>query len=232
MCEVLGHFVPLSGSVSRAWGEVNKFVWRSYFAKFKPAVLRLCSSDGVLSYMDRHLLPILTYRCCIWPFSKSIADEIDAFQARLLGPLLDVRKTTDETIEEFVRRRCRRANTLTDDYGRWSAVWARRVLTFDAHIERDTSGILWGALLRPVRDAQWLMNRRSQYGPLTLSAFTTWTATAGRTNTRAAKGGVAIRWHKGVRTSREFEADDRLRQALSGRRPRRSTALRNRNEDM
>lgn len=177
--------------------------------------------------MDQHLLPILTFRCCMWPFCSTVAQEIDAFQAKLLAPLLDVTMASGEDVGEFCRRRRRRAGTLCDDHGRWSWVWADRVIKFDGHVQRNTAGNLWPALLRPLRDSDWLMQRRAQFVPCTTSRLRSWTALAGRTDTRYGGGGVALRWHDGVDQARSYATEARLRHVLK-RQAKRNKKLRRR----
>ena len=218
--EVLGHFISASCSIAQPWGEVRRSIMKAYYAKFRPGVLRHCNTDDVLALMDRHLLPVLTFRCCTWPFTMTIAKEIDSLQARLMAPLLAVTPDQDEDIGEFVRRRNRRANTLCDDHGRWSHIWAQRVMSFDAHIGRNTSGQLWPAHLRFVRDSHWLMERRALFLPRTCSQLQGWTVFAGRTNTRRARGGVPTRWHDGILESKQYLDDVRLTRRLKSRRER------------
>ena len=58
------------------------------------------------------------------------------------------------------------------------------------HLERPRNGHSWAAILLHHRGLDWLMQQRAlHHGGLY----------AGRTGTRIAAGGVATRWHDGVR---------------------------------
>ena len=72
------------------------------YSKFKASVLRHCDAEEVLALMARHLLPILTFSSCMWPFIATIVKEILAFQARLLVPLLEVEFYPSEGKGEFI----------------------------------------------------------------------------------------------------------------------------------
>ena len=133
-----------------------------------------------------------TFRACACPFASTKAKELEVFQAPLLAPMLDVVPDTGEDIGEFCRGSCRRANTLTADHGLWSVASANKVVSFDSHIERNASRKLWPALLQPLRNAQWLTQRRSNFVPITTRSFRTWSVLAGRTNIRMARGSSSL----------------------------------------
>ena len=161
-------------------------------------------------------MPILTFRCCLWPYVETVAKEIDAYQAKMLSWLMDVHPEPGEDIGEFVRRRCRRANTLTESHGRWSLAWAKSCTSFDGHVSRNTSGRLWPALLKPLRDRTWLMEKRASFAPANSIRANSWNAFAGRTNTRRAPGGVATRWEDGVVNASLALEQERRKQLLAG----------------
>ena len=54
--------------------------------------------EDVIKMMDRHLLQMIKFWACLWPYVKTVAEQIDTFQARLLAPLLDIRPTAGEYV--------------------------------------------------------------------------------------------------------------------------------------
>ena len=56
-------FHSASCSIAQPWGEVRRLIMKAYYAKFRSGVIRHCNTDDVLALMDRHLLPVLTFRC-------------------------------------------------------------------------------------------------------------------------------------------------------------------------
>jgi hypothetical protein len=108
-----------------------------------------------------------------------------------------------EPVDEYHRRRGKVANHLADQSGRWSLKWAMRVVSWHAHTERNTCGLLWSSLLANTRDTKWLSDRRSLFAPRNSVRADAWTSFAGRTDTRLKRGSPPVRYESGVAIASE-----------------------------
>ena len=128
-----------------------------------------------------------------------------------------------------MQRRAHIAGTHVSLHGRWSLVWARRVVTWQSHLERSRDRHVWAAHLLSVRNAQWLRLQRARHAPVISRSLRPWTALAGRTATRATRGHVAIRWEDGMLEAHEVVHDEKQRQHLEVIKPKRKrqTSLNN-----
>ena len=157
----------------------------------------------VLNHLDKHLLPILLFRAAGWPYQPVIAQSIDKCQSRFLAPLLACKINNDELVGDFVRRRCRMSTTFCQLHGRWSLKRAQAVANWHGHCERNSSTYIWHSLIAPLRDDEWLRERRSQHVPRFTICARGWNTEAGRTKTRARRGQPAVRWHAGIMSTNE-----------------------------
>jgi hypothetical protein len=123
----------------------------------------------------------------------------------------------DEDIKMFRKRRMRVAHTLAEVSGKWSLRWASAVVTWDAHIVRNTCGLLWAAALRKVRDASYLQQRRRSFLPKFSTRLSGWSELAGRTDSRSTRGSVAIRFHDGLLAATELLHEARMKELLKSR---------------
>merc|ERR1711933_107959 len=85
------------------------------------------------------------------------------------------------------------------EQGLWSKRWFQRALRWDDHMSRPRNLRSWPALLRNYGDHDWFIFRRSLFTPTESGPFSNFSATAGRTDTRAVRGYVHTRWHDGIR---------------------------------
>jgi hypothetical protein len=104
----------------------------------------------------------------------------------------------EKPVDEYHRRGCKVANHLANEPGRWSLKWAMRVVSWHAHTERNTCGLLWSSLLANTRNATWLSDRRSLFAPRNSVRADAWTSFAGRTDTRLKRGSPPVRYESGV----------------------------------
>ena len=93
----------------------------------------------------------------------------------------------------FARRRNREVSQIVGQSGKWSAVWKKRVLAWNAHLQRDRNKHSWAARILHYHGKDWLQEQRRMN-----SIGQWWSILAGRTGTRAQAGIVHKRWHDGV----------------------------------
>lgn len=165
--------------------------------------------------MNRHLLPIITYRAAAWPYQSTLAAQLDRFQNRLLAMLLHVQFEVRETPAQFFRRRAHRAATICQCNGRWSLAWARQMLNYNGHVQRNHTGNQWPALIGELRGTAWLRSRRAKYASKFSIRQGAWGLDAGITNTRAAPGGPNIRWPDAVINAYGAIDDDERNRAMN-----------------
>ena len=224
--ETLGHFITPSCSLREPWARTKTKLWAAFFKKFKSWRYRKCHPPELLQFFDQHLLPVAAYRFSGWPHQKVVSRQLDQLQARLLTLLMPSTMSSGETPAQFVQRRARTARAYIEPHGKWSSVWAKRVLSWQGHLERKGRPHVWAFELLGVRNAYWLQLQRARFAPTTSTARRPWTALAGRTGTRAGRGSVATRWDEGVQNAYEIQHDERISRRLQDATPkRRKTAV-------
>ena len=207
--QVLGWTFYSNGSFADAWVQVRGKLWRAYHSQFRrpgTAQVGFCRKIAVL---DRVVARVLLRAVEPWPFSRSMASQIDALQKHMVACLLRLPKNPGEAVKDYMRRRARFAGSVIGTP--WSELWARNVVSWDAHLLRDwgvqkrfyhdgaphlilPTSWSWAPVLRQFHDNEWLSQRRTlrHKGNGDLST---------RTRLRAAVGGVAARWEAGVQAA-------------------------------
>jgi hypothetical protein len=210
----LGHYNASNSSIARPWAIVHGHVMSAFYAKYRPTMLRGCSGRELAQLVDKHLWPIVAFRAAGWPHQPVVAKQMDKLQTRLVSMLLPLRCAPEETYKDFCKRRGQTATKECDAVARWSWRWAALVIGWDAHVNRNSSGLIWASFLREVRDKQWLMKQRGKFTPTLSSNPRAWTVFAGRTSTRQHRGGVPMRWHLGMENAVELERSVRSNSAI------------------
>jgi hypothetical protein len=196
--DCLGHFVSADGTIRAPFKRTSDLVWKAFYAKFHRGLTKHLDDSMLAAEITLHLEPVAMYRASGWPYQRKAAAELDALQARLVSASIALPRMLDEPIDEFHRRRGKVANHLADQSGRWSVKWAMRVVSWHAHTQRNTCGLLWSGLLANTRNASWLSDRRSLFAPRNSVRADAWTSFAGRTDTRLKRGSPAVRYESGV----------------------------------
>ena len=139
------------------------------------------------------------YRLSRWPYSRSIAKEVDTLQRRVLSGCLFVPFLAWETGETFLRRRNRLVGDACTRLGRCSQRWQYLCIGWMGHCLRTipTSGASWCAALLKWRGSDYLTRVRSQHPHH-------------RTGTRVSSGYVPMRLEDGHRVA-EAEIASRRR---------------------
>ena len=129
------------------------------------------------------------YKCPRWPYSKYRARLLDIIQRKMLRIIYGVRSKLDETPNAFARRAAREVSKVQLEVGVWSHLWAKLVVTWGAHMARNTCKNSWSGLLLDVQSSSDLRRRRAAF--------------SNRTATRAAAGWLCPRWTDSVQLALE-----------------------------
>ena len=107
----------------------------------------------------------------------------------MLRIVSNIRSKEDETPDTFARRAAREVSKVQSEVGPWSHLWAKLVVTWGAHIARNTCKLSWSGLLLDVQSSSDLRHRRAAF--------------ANRTATRANAGWLCPRWTDSVQLALE-----------------------------
>ena len=192
---VLGHSLDDDGSIRSCWRRARASMWKAFWANPGSKVAANFSATERLALLARTVSPQLDFRCSRWPPQKQIASELDSMQRKMTGALLRIQREPHESVEDYVRRRGRFAAKVCRQHGLWSARWFSRAAKWDAHLARSKNSRTWAARLRTYRGSEWLQERRRSFMPRDSWASS---SLAGRTDTRAYRGRIHMRWQDGI----------------------------------
>ena len=169
-------------------------MWKAFWANLGPSVANRLQVQLRLDLLDRAVTPLFDYRCTRWPMQRQIALEVDILQRKMVASALLSPRLPSEPLDEYCRRRARIAGTHCRQHGTWSCRWARRILSWNSHLERARNAQTWPAQTLHYRGLLWLQEQRSK--------FSLTNVFAGRTGTRGLPGCVHARWHEGVQRAK------------------------------
>ena len=137
LMQPLGHVVHHRGRVQAAAKPTFRSMWGVFFKKMTGKRVDYLAVEQRVVELNRHIWPILAYRCSGWPTNKAITDAIDAIQTKMVGLLLRVAPWPDEPIGEFLRRRGKSASALISSTFRWSEGQMTRFVNWFRHCQRN-----------------------------------------------------------------------------------------------
>ena len=187
----LGHILTSSCSIEPCFYATKRLCWNAYFLNFSSKVARRLPIAHKLALLKRAILPIITYRCTRWPFQRKYAKELDKLQSKMVAVMTREVRYPDEELASYIKRRNQMASRLAGRLGRWSHVWARRVVAWHDHLNRSRNAATLVARTFHWHGALWLRTQRLEHGT---------SALAGRTRTRIPVSmPVHTRWEESVR---------------------------------
>ena len=188
--EVVSWSVFDNGHTDDDWRSCCSAIWASFFRNFGRRCRRRLPPQCACTLLDRMAGALVQFRSTRWPPSSRRMRDIDSLQIKLVGVALDMRENPEEEPAAFARCR-QRACRAAIGAKKWSTMWLKRAVEWDAHIRcAHADPPCWPNLLVGWRDAGWLGERRAR--------FTT-RGSRGRTATRVAGlGSVATRWEEGI----------------------------------
>ena len=180
---ILGHILKGNGSFTSCFNAAIAAAWRAFWGNLGCKEMRNQSEVNKIMTMCRAILPHIRWRCSRWPFCASFAARLDAIQRRMLRMCCPFRPLPYEELNVFFRRKSRYINSLILNFCcPWSAVWAARVVDWNAHLRRHTDDPFYlPSVLIKWHGRDWLIQQRSQF---VQSAAHAWSVLAGRTGTR------------------------------------------------
>ena len=190
-------------------------MWKAFFLQLREAGWQKLGLRRRLAVLTRCIASVFLRGASIMPFSNTLRKEVDVLQRVIVANVTRLPKRETEHITSYLRRRARNSRETCTQLGWWSKAWAERTISWDEHIQRDfhrqqlyyvdgcRSPLLptswsWTSQLRFFHDGKWLKDRRQT---VTRSAIHGTTTT--RTDTRAVRGRVHIRWEDGVVAARQ-----------------------------
>ena len=121
----------------------------------------------------------------------------------MLSFLAKVPKLPGESLVVWFKKRNHVGRQLAVKSGLWSLNWARRVLDWDAHVDRSAE---WNSIafrIKNYRGESWLRNKRLAFVSK-IPGFGRNRPEKGRLGTRALGGKPQPRWHEGVALAHEM----------------------------
>ena len=144
-----------------------------------------------LARIKRLIFPVVSYRFVRWPFSKARAARLDKAQREMIAIVISIRKHEGETPQAFVHRRNAAVRSFIPISERWSTIWARRLLSWQQHILRNTMSACWVANIWHVMTPEFLERRRRD-------------DRSGRPNVRCVPGWGALRWTESIADATQY----------------------------
>lgn len=138
--------------------------------------------------LNGEIASIWLYRAASWPWSKTLAHDLDKKQKKLTAISLKLPKYQHETWDQYHARRCRSIGKASALVKPWSLLFLHSVIGWASHICRDHLHIARDLLLQ--NDARWLQTQRMPWAGK--SSF--WSLHCGKTTTRARSGKPQVRW--------------------------------------
>ena len=185
----LGHILTPTGSARECFEATMAAAWRNFWKNVAPLCRGKLPVQARISFLNRFVKPIITFRCPRWPFSKYRARLLDIIQRKMLRIVCGVQSKEDEPPDVFARRAARVISNVQLETGPWSHLWAKLVVSWGAHIARNTCKNSWCGLLLDVQSSSDLRQRRAEF--------------SNRTATRASAGWMSRRWTDGVQLALE-----------------------------
>ena len=177
------------GSIHVCLEHAKKQAWAAFWKNVSTTDMKQFSLKWRLAKIKTIVEPVLVYRLTRYPFTKTAAKNLDNLQRRMISIALNLRKHEDEEPETFVRRRGRIAATHQRTMGCWSRKWAKLIVGWAAHVQRDTGGISWTKKILHIRSNDELAWRRAE---------------TGRPGTRSQPGFTCRRWWESIQIAQDF----------------------------
>ena len=191
----LGHILQPSGSVRACFYATKRACWNAFFHHLSSKKSRRVPIQHKLKLLQRVILPIVAYRCTRWPYQKTYAKELDALQTKMIAVLTPEVRWPDEELGMYIKRRNQMASRLAGGLGRWSRVWAKRVINWHDHLCRARNAKSLTSRIFLWHGAAWLREQRLLHGTSSIG---------GRTRTRLPVSAfVERRWEESVTDAEE-----------------------------
>ena len=108
----------------------------------------------------------------------------------MVGNILRLKKFGGESHEDYWRRKQTRVSAIIKKDGRWSKLWADRLISWHDHIKRNTLGFCWSAVIANDFSPEYLIDRRRLNN--------------GRPHVRAVSGFSSVRWYESIGTAKRW----------------------------
>jgi len=199
---VLGHHVQSDAGARAEWRSMRGKLWGCFWKNAGNRRISKQSFENKAKLLCRSVYATFAWKFGRWPYQKSIAVEMDQMQSKMVSVLIHLPFGPLETVEGYCRRKNKLAAQLCAKIGRWSLLWAAKVVDWHAHVTRSEQYGSMTAKLVKYHDAQWLFHKRACWVAEHASSSSRVTAVAGRTGTRLNIGQPQTRWEEGLALAR------------------------------
>ena len=184
---VLGHQLDDDGGTWSCSTHRVAAMNRAFFGTVTPGLWR---SDKVakLWFLQSSVCAIARFWWSRWPYTRELANKLDACQRKFLYSLFPVQPNRDEPIDFFFARRHCIASRIASSSGKWSVLWAADLQKWSSHVHRKHDPHAWSPHMLQWRGHRWLAFHR-----LFNSA-----RGESRTCTRVVRGTPHRRWEQGL----------------------------------
>ena len=190
-CDVLGHLISADASPWPCWRRTEKSMRAAFWANCVGPCTGGLSLQQRCRLLDRCVRPHLHFRNTRWPFTKSLAEQQNRIQRRMLSFFVRVERLPTEDLNMYNRRRMRNIAAIAKRQGTWSSEHAKRVVAWAEHLQRPLNHFSLASKFYLWRGPSWLQQRRLSSGVM-------------RPGTRSMPGFLPRRWDESVEDARSF----------------------------
>ena len=210
--QILGHIIQNNCGLNADWARASASMWKCFWASCGSRSHAKSDSIAKAHCLQRNVVSNFQWRLSRWPFQKGVAVLIDKLQCRMFSYIIKYPRGEHEHVDHFCRRRLRSARNLAGGCGKWSLLWCRRVVAWDAHVKRGRAYNHFAYNLLTFHNDNWLIMQRSLF--VGIEDFRN-SVYAGRTGTRLNIGRPQQRWGPGVQLAKDCLSERDMQ--LSGR---------------
>lgn len=174
---ILGHWIQSDAGIRHDWNLAKKTTWAVFWGNSGSRRAYVLTPFQRVRSLHRTVTRAVAWRMSAWPSQKTIVQELDNLQCKMLCKILPCVPRENETLDSFNRRRQRNARNVAGKIGLWSLLWASRSLAWHKHLTRCASYHFCYDLLNYHGQA-WFREQRTPYVTCSRNP-----ATAGQTNT-------------------------------------------------
>ena len=196
--KTLGHWLSNDGGYRKCCQETMAAMVRSFYGNIDTGI-RKAGKRVKQRFLAACVLPIAQARWARWPFLTTTASKLDGLQRKMLASLFNVSPSSSEPYEDFCQRRHAETAALAREMGLWSRQWAKSIVNWADHVDREHDPFTWSKDALEWRDSFWLQMQRFLHSG----------SSGSRTRTRCSRGTPAKRWQDGVTDARGLVARTR-----------------------
>ena len=191
--KMLGHWLSHDGGYRKCFEETTAAMLRSFYGNLN-AGLKRANYRCKRNFMRTCVLPIAKSRWARWAYLSTNADKLNSLQRKMISVLHGIVPRPEEAYDAFCLRRRREAHAIAKDTGLWSFEWAKSIVSWAAHVDREHDAMTWSKHLLAWHGPEWLNLQRLLWSRPGMCA----------TNTRCMPGAPSKRWQDGLASAKQI----------------------------